>query len=240
MQEQEHVDEPDPEPAVPAHLLEARAQLGQEARAAARRRRADAERPQAGRADRRTCRRRARRRRPVETGSREMPPSAAPKPNAMLRVMPSSALACCRRSCGVTCGTSAVEARHEERRGRGVQPYEHDQAARCAPRPLSRSDRRDRLDEGPRARSAASMIVRRGSRSAQTPPTSRNTVWGRSPRDQDECRGRSASRRGRAPRRRARSRCRRRPARPPGPRRRARTRARAAPPGSSRSLTARA
>ena len=39
-----------------------------------------------------------------------MPPSAAPTPKAMLRVMPSSALASCRRSCGVTWGTIAVEA----------------------------------------------------------------------------------------------------------------------------------
>ena len=39
-----------------------------------------------------------------------MPPSAAPRPNAMLLVTPSSALACCSRSLGVTCGTRAVDA----------------------------------------------------------------------------------------------------------------------------------
>ena len=47
---------------------------------------------------------------PVETTLTKMPPSAAPIPNAMLRVMPSSAFACCRCSWGVICGTMAVEA----------------------------------------------------------------------------------------------------------------------------------
>ena len=47
---------------------------------------------------------------PVETRLTKMPPSAAPMPNEMLRVMPSSALACCSRPCGATCGTSAVAA----------------------------------------------------------------------------------------------------------------------------------
>ena len=47
-QEEERVDEAEPQPAVPAHLVEAGAQLGQEARALAAPGRADAQRGEAG------------------------------------------------------------------------------------------------------------------------------------------------------------------------------------------------
>ena len=78
-----------------------------------------------------------------------MPPSAAPTPNEMLRVMPSSALACCSRPCGATCGTSPVAAGMKNAAAVACSAYS---ATRCQMRasPLSSSAAVADLDDGAR------------------------------------------------------------------------------------------
>ena len=176
---------------MPAHLVEARSQLGQEARASGARRRAHADAPDAGGADQKGAgveQHGATR----ETRLTKRPPRAAPTPKAMLRVMPSSALACCSRLARRDLRHEARGGGHEERRGRGVQRVERDEVpdARLA----AQQERSRPTWMTARVTSDASRIVRRGRRSAHTPPISTNSVCGRMPATQDDAeRGRRAA-----------------------------------------------